>query len=48
MYEYIAGTLTELNPAEAIVEAGGIGYQILISVNTYGEIESRLGSGVKL
>ena len=48
MYEYIAGTLTELNPAEAIVEAGGIGYQILISVNTYGEIEPRLGSGVKL
>lgn len=35
MYEYIKGTLEELNPAEAIVECHGIGYQIQISVNTY-------------
>ena len=48
MYEYVSGTLAELNPAEAIVEAGGIGYQVLISLNTYGEIESRLGGSVKL
>ena len=48
MYEYISGTLAELNPAEAIIEAGGIGYQVLISLNTYGQIESRLGGSVKL
>ena len=48
MYEYVSGTLVELNPAEAIVEAGGIGYQVLISLGTYGEIETRLGATVKL
>ena len=48
MYEYIYGKLTELNPAEAIVEAGGIGYKILISLGTFSEIENSAGSNVKL
>lgn len=48
MYEYIYGTLAELNPAEAIIEAGGIGYKILISLGTYSEIEHSTGQPVKL
>ena len=48
MYEYIHGTLAELNPAEAIIETGGIGYKILISLGTYSEIEHSAGKPVKL
>lgn len=35
MYSYIKGTITELNPAYAIIEAAGIGYMINISLNTF-------------
>ena len=41
MYEYITGKLAELNPAYAVIEAGGIGYFINISLQTYSELESR-------
>ena len=40
MYEYITGKLTEVAPAYAVVEAGGIGYFINISLQTYSEIEN--------
>ena len=35
MFEYIEGKLVTLNPDHAIIEAGGIGYFINISLNTY-------------
>jgi len=35
MYAYIDGKLTFKNPAFVVVEAGGIGYHINISLNTY-------------
>ena len=35
MYEYIKGCVSELNPTQVIVEAGGVGYHILISLQTY-------------
>src|SRR5665647_1614601 len=38
MYEYIQGNLTELNPAGAVIETGGIGYFIHISLTTYSRI----------
>lgn len=38
MYEYIKGILAEANPAFAVVESGGIGYYVNISVNTYSAI----------
>ena len=38
MYEYIKGGLIEAAPTYAVVESGGIGYYINISVNTYSQI----------
>ena len=35
MIDYIKGTLADLNPTEAIVESNGIGYSVLISLQTY-------------
>lgn len=39
MFDYIKGTLTEKNPAYCIIETGGIGYFINISLTTYGELQ---------
>ena len=35
MYEYIEGAVREKNPAYCVIEAGGIGYFIQISLSTY-------------
>ena len=39
MYEYISGALVEIAPAYAIIETGGVGYFINISLSTFSEIE---------
>ena len=39
MYEYIKGTVAEVAPAYAVVEAGGVGYFLHISLETYSAIE---------
>jgi Holliday junction DNA helicase RuvA len=41
MFEYINGQLTELSPANAVVEAGSVGYFIQISLNTYSRINGK-------
>ena len=41
MIEYIRGSLTELTPALATVEAGGVGYGLNISLNTYSAIQGK-------
>lgn len=46
MIEYIKGKLAEINPAVAVVEAAGIGYEINISLTTFSAIEKE--SEVKL
>ncbi|MDN3585613.1 Holliday junction branch migration protein RuvA [Pedobacter aquatilis] len=38
MYAYIDGKLTFKNPAYVVIEAGGIGYHINISLNTYSNL----------
>ena len=40
MYEYITGRVESLTPASAVVEAGGVGYFLNISIQTF----SRIGS----
>jgi Holliday junction DNA helicase RuvA len=39
MIAYICGDITFKNPAFLIVETGGIGYQVFISLHTYSQIE---------
>ncbi len=39
MYEYIYGTIAELAPAYAVIDAGGVGYFIQISLQTFSAIE---------
>ena len=48
MYEYIKGILTEISPAEAIVEACGVGWKLAISLTTFSPLQSLAGQEVKL
>ncbi len=41
MYEFIRGTIVERNPAHIVIEAGGIGYFINISLNTYSKFNQK-------
>ena len=41
MIEYIKGDLTGLTPALAVIEAGGVGYALNISLNTYTAIQGK-------
>lgn len=41
MIDYIKGTLAELTPTLAVVEAYGVGYALNISLNTYSAIQDR-------
>ena len=41
MIEYIRGKVDELTPATAVIEAHGVGYGLLISLNTYTAIQGR-------
>ena len=39
MYEFIYGRVAEITPAYAVIETGGIGYYLNISLQTFSEIE---------
>lgn len=41
MFEYIKGLLVEIAPSNAVVEAGGFGYSLSISLNTYTAIHNQ-------
>ncbi len=41
MFEYIHGRLTELSPANAVIEAASVGYFIHISLNTYTRLSGK-------
>ncbi len=47
MIAYIRGTLVEKEPTRVVVEAMGVGYELLISLSTYGKLP-RIGGEVKL
>ena len=40
MYEYLSGKLDELNPNYAVIECGGVGYFVNISLQTYAQLEN--------
>jgi len=48
MYEYITGTLVEITPTDAIVEACGVGYDLFISLSTFSRLQGAQGKTVKL
>lgn len=48
MYEYITGRLEEITPTDAIVEACGVGYDLLISLSTFSRLQGAQGKSVKL
>ncbi|MEG2365624.1 MAG: Holliday junction branch migration protein RuvA [Alistipes sp.] len=39
MYEYISGAIAEIAPTYAVLDCGGVGYYLNISLQTYSEIE---------
>lgn len=39
MYNYIEGKLAEISPVYAVIDCGGVGYLIRISLNTYSKIK---------
>lgn len=41
MISYIEGHITELNPAFVTIEANGIGYTLLVSLNTYSAFQGK-------
>ena len=41
MIDYIKGEVVELTPTNVTIECGGIGYQLNISLNTYGALNNK-------
>ena len=48
MYEYFKGELTSLEPTQAVVDCGGVGYLLEITLNTYEALRKVEGAKVKL
>lgn len=48
MYEYISGRLANLEPTQAVIDCGGVGYLLEISLNTYEALRKADGAQVKL
>ncbi len=48
MYYYISGELVLAEPNLAVVDAGGVGYQMTISGTTLGKLAGKTGTRVKL
>lgn len=48
MYEYIKGQLASLEPTQAVIDCGGVGYLLEISLNTYEALRRSDTAQVKL
>lgn len=48
MYEYFQGRLASLEPTQAVIDCGGVGYLLEISINTYEALQHTDPANVKL
>ena len=48
MFYYLDGTLTEREPGLAVVDCGGVGYSLTVSLTTSDTLSAKVGSRVKL
>ncbi len=48
MYEYFCGKLASLEPTQAVVDCGGVGYLLEITLNTYETLRHAADDNVKL
>ena len=48
MYEYIKGQLASLEPTQAVIDCGGVGYLLEITLNTYESLRKADESKVKV
>lgn len=48
MFEYIKGQLANLEPTQAVIDCGGVGYLLEISLNTYEALRKADAAEVKL
>ncbi|HHW03446.1 MAG TPA: Holliday junction branch migration protein RuvA [Thermoanaerobacterales bacterium] len=48
MLDYIKGTLMAIEPNQAVIDTGGLGYKLTISLHTYNSIKSQINNQVKL
>lgn len=48
MYEYFQGRLANLEPTQAVVDCGGVGYLLEITLNTYEALRNASSDNVKL
>ncbi len=48
MYDYIKGEIVEISPTEVILECNGIGYSIMISLQTYDALKKKESDEAKV
>lgn len=48
MFDYIKGNIIELNPAETVIECGGFGFDIMISLQTFEALQGKTFATVYL
>ena len=46
MYDYIKGEIAEITPTELTLECGGIGYKIMISLQTYDRLKDSVNTKI--
>ena len=45
MYDRVTGELVELSPTSAVIDVGGIGYELAVPLSTYDQLKGRRGTG---